>query len=88
MSRICAAAIALPLAFAACTPQQVTTAQGYQADIAAACGVAMTLAPIAGPYGVWILGACSSEAVIARLALDPSSLEWINGIVAKVRGAP
>ncbi len=70
-----------------CTPQQVQDDAGrYQADIAAACGIAMTLAPIAGPYAPWLVGACSSEALIARLALDPSSLEWLNGILARVHG--
>jgi hypothetical protein len=73
------------LALAACTPQQVQDAGRYQADIAAACGVAMTLAPIAGPYAPWIVGACGSEQMIARLALDPSSLEWLTGILARVR---
>jgi hypothetical protein len=82
---ILAAAAGILALLNSCTPQQAQDAGRYQADIAAACGVAMTLAPIAGPYAPWIVGACGSEALIARLALDPSSLEWLNGLMARVR---
>ncbi len=77
--------IGAALALAACTPQQVLTAGQYQAQIAGACQVAMTLAPVAGPYSVWIIGACATEEAIARLALDPASLAWLQGIVARLR---
>jgi hypothetical protein len=83
---ILAAAAGVLALLNSCTPQQVQDAGRYQADIAVACGVAMTPELIAGPYAPWIVGACSSEALIARLALDPSSLEWLNGILARVRG--
>ncbi len=69
----------------ACTPQQQLDAGRYQAQIAGACQVAMTLAPVAGPYAIYIIGACETEAAIARLALDPSSLTWLQGIVARLR---
>ena len=55
-------------------------------DVRAACAVAMPLAPLAGPYGVFIIGGCATEAGIAKLASDPSSVEWLNGIIDKVRG--
>lgn len=78
--------LALALGLAGCAAAQVATTQSYQDKIAGACGVAMTLAPIAGPVTPWILGGCATEAAIARLALDPSSLAWINGLVVKARG--
>ncbi len=80
------AAIVALSAVGACTAQQASTAQGYQDQIAGACTVAMTLAPIAGPVAPWIIGGCATEQAVAKLALDPSSLAWINGLVAKARG--
>jgi len=71
---------------AACTPAQQAAAPGYQQEIAAACNVAMVLAPMAGPVAPWIIGGCATEEAIAKLALDPSSLAWINGLTAKARG--
>ena len=69
----------------ACTPQQIITAQGYQQQIAGACNIAMMRASMAGPSAPWIIGGCKTEEAIARLALDPSSLAWLNGIVARLR---
>ena len=68
-----------------CTPQEQARAAPYQQQIAAACGVAMTLAPMAGPYAPWIIGGCATEEAIAKLALDPNSLNWVSGLVEKVR---
>ena len=85
MNRILAAAIALPLALVACTPQQIQTAQDYQARIAGACGVLMTLAPFSGAMAPWVIGACSTEAAIAKIALDPTTLAWLNDMAAKIR---
>jgi hypothetical protein len=73
------------LALAACTPQQTLDAQRYQAEIARVCNVAMMLAPIAGPVAPWLIGACATEAAVARLALDPSSLAWLQGIIGRLR---
>lgn len=84
MNRIAAPVIALSL-LAACTSAQIERAQGYQDKIASMCRVAVMLSPIAGPYAPWIVGACGTEAAIAKLALDSSSLEWIEGLIAKVR---
>lgn len=80
-----AGAAAISVALSACTPQQLVTAQRYQDQIAGACTLAMTLAPIAGPVAPWIVGGCATETAVARLALDPSSLAWLNGIVAGLR---
>ena len=81
------AAIASLGALGACTAAQVDTANRYQAEIAGACAVAMTLAPIAGQVAPWIIGGCATEAAIAKLALDPSSLAWLQGLVAKAKAA-
>ncbi len=78
-------AIAGALLLAACTPQQAERAGDYQQAIAAACNIAMGLAPMAGPVAPWIIGGCISEEAIARLALDPNSLAWVNDQIAKVR---
>ena len=81
-------AIAALLVMAACTQQQLqsfeTAGPTYQQKIAAACAVAMSLAPAAGPMAPWIIGGCASEAAIAKLALDPNSLVWVNGLINKV----
>lgn len=80
-----AAPIAGLLALAGCDPTQQQAAQGYQDKITGACNVAMTLAPLAGAVAPWIVGGCSTEAAIAKLALDPTSLAWVNGLVGKVK---
>lgn len=87
MKRYTTISLALAIALAACSAAQLQTATEYQAKIAHACGVAMTLAPLAGPYASWIIGGCASEAAIAKLALDPFGLEWVNGLVTKVNAA-
>ena len=75
----------LTLGLAACSPVQLDKAQGYQAQIAAACQVAMALAPMAPTIAPWIIGGCSTEAAIAKLALDAGSLIWVNDLAAKAR---
>lgn len=80
-----AVAFAAVFSLSACTQAQLDQADAYQAQIARVCAMASALAPIAGPYAVWIIGACSTEAAIAKLALDPSSLAWLHDIIVKVR---
>ncbi len=70
----------------ACTPEQVIRAQSYQDKIAGACSGAMSLSPIAGPIAPYIIGGCGAEEMIAKLALNPTSLAWINGLIAMVKG--
>ena len=72
---------------ASCSATQIASVSTYQADIASVCAVAMTLAPVAGPVAPWIIGGCATEEAIAKLALDPSSLAWLQGLIAKVRGS-
>lgn len=83
MNRILA--VALIASVAACTTAQVDKATGYQTMIAGACSTAMLLSPNAGPIAPYIIGGCATEEAIARLALDPSSLAWVNNLVAKVK---
>ena len=80
------AAVAGIAMLTSCTQAQLDQAAAYQAQIAGACAVAMTLAPIAGSVAPWIVGGCSSEAMIAKLALDPTSLAWVNELIEKGRG--
>ena len=80
-----AAGVALGV-LTACTPAQIETAISYQEKIARACSVAMTLAPFSGPVAPWIVGGCGAERMIAQLALDPSSLAWVQELIAKARG--
>lgn len=80
------AVLGLAVTLAGCTSAAQQDARKYQADIASVCGVAMTLASLAGPIAPWIIGACSTEEAVAKLALDPTSLEWLNGLIRKARG--
>ena len=80
------AAIAGLALLASCTQAQLDQAAAYQAQIATACNIAMALLPQSGSVAPWIVGGCSSEAMIAKLALDPTSLAWVNQLAAKARG--
>ena len=51
----------------------------------AACDAAMALSPVAGPYAVWIDAGCGTAEAVARLAADPSSTAWVNGLIAAIR---
>ena len=54
-------------------------------DVRVACEVAKPLALDAGPYAPFIIGACmAGEAGIHKLASDPESVAWLNGIIDKV----
>ena len=80
-------AVGAMFCLSACTSAQLDKAASYQAEVAAACNVAMGLAPMVPTVAPWILGACAAESGIAKLAADPSSLAWLNGLIAKARGA-
>lgn len=79
------AAIAVALAVTACTTAQLETAQRYQDKIAGACKVAIGLAIYLPTVEPWIVGGCATEAAIAKLALDPLSLEWLADLVKKAK---
>ena len=72
--------LAAALLTAACTPAQLEQANAYQQQIRMACAVAMALAPYPE-----VVGACRTEAAIAAVALDPSTLDWLNGIIVRAR---
>jgi len=82
-------AVAAAVSLGGCAPGQVAdtaaTAAGYQAKIAAACNTAMLVAPLVPAVGPWIIAGCGTEAAIAKLALDPTSLQWVNGLIANAR---
>jgi hypothetical protein len=60
--------------------------QSYQDKIAAVCVDAMVVAPAVPAVGEYIMAACTANG-IAKLALDPSSLVWLQGLIAKARAA-
>ena len=80
------AAVAGLALLASCTQAQLDQAGAYQAQIAGACAVAMALLPQSGSVAPWINAGCSTQDMIAKLALDPDSLEWVNKLTAKARG--
>ena len=75
--------LAAALGLAAC--QQIAAeANKIDPKLTAACDAALALAPFAGPYAVWIEAACGSAEAIAKLAQDPSSLAWLDQLIADV----
>jgi len=75
--------LAAGLGLASC--QQIADeAKTIDPKLTAACNAAMALSPLAGPYAVWIAAACGSAEAIAKLAQDPSSLAWLEQLIADV----
>ncbi len=74
-------AVPLALLLAACTPAQVDRAESIHAKIAALCKIAAAVAP-----SIYVTAACLTEAGIAKLALDPDSIEWLQDFIEKRRG--
>jgi hypothetical protein len=60
-------------------------AQQIQPALVPACDAAMLLAPLAGPAAPFIIAGCGSAEAIDKLAGDPSSTAWVNGIIADVQ---
>ena len=83
-SLILAAGFAALTSATACQ-QIVDTTATIDPKLAAACNAAMALSPLAGPYAVWIDAGCGTAEAIAKLAQDPSSAAWVNGLVADVQ---
>jgi len=69
---------------AACQ-QAADTAAALDPQLAAVCSAAMALSPLAGPYAVWIEAGCGTAEAIAKLAQDPSSAQWVGGLIADVQ---
>jgi len=68
-----------------CTPQQQKEAAVASASLQAACAAAMQLAPLAGPVAPYIIAGCATASGIAKLAADPSSVAWVESLIAEVR---
>jgi hypothetical protein len=79
-----AAGLAASMTLAACQ-QAADSAAKIDPRLAAACNAAVALSPLAGPYAVWIDAGCSTAEAIAKLAQDPSSAQWVEGLVAGVK---
>lgn len=79
-------ALMMLMMIADCTPAQQQADLPYLQALSNACGVAMSLSPLAGPVAPWIIGGCATADAVAKLAQDPSSLAWVNGLIAKARG--
>ena len=75
------------LGLGACTAAQQQQAAGYQAAISAACSTAMTFDLLVPSIKPWIDGGCGTEQAIAALANDPTSLAWVNGLIAQMKAS-
>jgi hypothetical protein len=82
------------LALAACTGNVAVDAQRNSAAVAQACAVALPYAsaalaiPTVGPFvaaGVQV--GCMTNAGLAKLAADPSSVAWLNQQTAMLKQA-
>jgi hypothetical protein len=95
-----AAVIVAGVALSACTTAQLdatqarvdagrarvaTVAQQIQPSLITACSLAMQFAPAAGPYAPFIIAGCGTAEAIDKLAADPSSTDWVNGLIADAR---
>lgn len=78
-----AGVLALTL-LAGCTAEQQQAAAKYHADIQYVCRQAMAVAPMFPAVAPWLVGACQSEAAVARLALRSDSLEWLSTILGRL----
>lgn len=83
-------AIALAVSLAACSAAGVSKVSSVAAQIQptliTACNAAMMLAPLAGPVAPWIVGGCGTVEAVDKLAADPTSTAWVNGLIAMVSG--
>ena len=70
-----------------CTQGQVDPAKVAVVDsqLQLACDTAMALAPAAGPIAPYILAGCGTAEGLAKLASDPASIQWVNGLIAQVK---
>ena len=78
--------ISLGLLLTACSAAQVqqavTTASDVTGQVKTLCTAALPLAAAAGPVAPYILAGCASDSAINTLAQDPSSVQWLNGLIA------
>lgn len=69
----------------ACTPGQQQIVSTVTSAVSLACSAAAPFVPIAGDIAPFIVAGCLTEQGLAKLAADPSSAEWVNGLVAQVK---
>lgn len=55
-----------------------------QAEIAAVCQEAAPLAGVDPAIGIYVTAACATEEAIAKVALSPSGLHWIEKLYAEL----
>jgi hypothetical protein len=89
------AALAAALLLSGCSDAQVDTVQAGAAKVGpalqTACNAAMALAPVAAavPQAAaivpFVMAGCGAAEGLAKLAADPSSVAWVNGLVAKMQ---
>ncbi|HEX5321655.1 MAG TPA: hypothetical protein VFW46_21025 [Stellaceae bacterium] len=88
---LAAGTIAIGLSACSGLPAQVsqdqakvaTVAQRIQPGLVTACTAATALSPVAGPIAPFIVAGCGTAEAIDKLAADPSSTEWVNGLITQ-----
>ena len=78
-------AVAGIMCLVGCTSTSEAPTTGFQSQIEAACSDAMLLANVDPAIGVYITAGCGTEEAIAALAANPTSLAWVNDLIAKVK---
>jgi hypothetical protein len=63
----------------------VQKADAVEARIEALCAEAEPLADLYPPVGVYVHAACATEAMIAKLALDPRTVAWLQAMIDELR---
>jgi hypothetical protein len=71
-------ALACALGAASACSQAVTDAGKAQQEIAMVCAEAAPLAALYPAVGVYVTAACADEEAIAKLALSPGGLAWLE----------
>jgi hypothetical protein len=79
--------VLLAFALVGCNGVSQSQADNIRAQVQALCGTAMSLAPLAGPYAIWITAGCGSAEAVADLATKPGAVAYLNTIIAKVKAA-
>jgi hypothetical protein len=81
-----ALALAGALAIGGCA-SAVTTATTVQDEVVAVCADAVPLASLDPAIGVYVTAACASEEAIAKVALSPTGLAWLERLYAELQTA-
>lgn len=85
-----ATAITLAAALVSCTAAQQKTVNTGVAAVTAACmdvaplANAALLVPVAAPVAVYVTAACQDATTIAKIAADPTTVEWLAGLKSQL----